>query len=286
VRRRIDARVPRGAPPRSRLLLWVVVAVTALAVAGCGSRPDPLGQAREAAKKTLGLTGVTYDLRLKGQRLFPGLLGGRAAYDLRSGLGYEALTLGNRDGSTRKLFFDFLPAAFYLTPYPAPAGLLPAGKAWISVPVVPGGGPLASQVEGLAPELALSEIAWGAEQATHVGRRVVQHVPLDEYRVTVDLQKALARAKHAGRPAVAAAIESEIRTGGSKRVPVTVWVNGPGYVAQVEKTVPGTGLGTASFSLSSFAARFNRTTPDPATIVPLAAIAHPERSIWSRASGT
>jgi hypothetical protein len=268
-----------------RLPLALVLAVALLAVTACGSSPDPLVQATNAARKTLGLNGVTYDLRLRGQNLVPGLLGGRAAYDLSSGLGYEALTLKTADGSTRKLFFDFLPAAFYLAPYPAPSGLLPAGKTWISVPIV-AGDPLASQVEGLAPELALAEIAWGGEQATHVGRRVVQHVPLDEYRVTVDLQKALARAKHAGRPAVAAAIESEIRRGGSKRVPVTVWVNGPGYVAQVEKTLPGTGLGTASFSLSSFAARFNRTTPDPATIVPLVSIAHPERSIWSRASGT
>lgn len=285
MRRRIEARVPRGTPPRSRLLLAVLVAAASLALAGCGSSADPLGRARKAANKTLGLTGVSYDLRLKGQSLFPGLLGGRAAYDLRSGLGYEALTLKNADGSTRKLFFDFLPAAFYLMPYPAPPGLLPAGKGWISVPVV-AGDPLAAQVEGLAPELALSEVAWGGEQATHVGRRVVRHVPLDEYRVTVDLRTALTRARRAGRPAVAAAIESELRNAGSRRVPVTVWVNGPGYVARLDKAAAGTGLGTASFSFSGFAEKFSRTTPDPATIVPLVAIAHPERSIWSRASGT
>jgi hypothetical protein len=284
VRGRIDARVPRETRPRSRLLLAVVLAVAALALAGCGSTPDPLGRARSAAKKTLALTGVTYDLRLEGQSLFPGLLGGRAAYDLRSGLGYEALTLRNADGSTRKLYFDFLPAAFYLMPYPAPAGLLPAGKSWISVPVV-AGDPLAAQIEGLAPELALSEVAWGGEQATHVGRRVVQHVPMDEYRVTVDLRKALARARRAGRPAVAAAIESELRNAGSSRVPVTVWVDGPGYVARLDKAAAATGLGTASFSFSGFAERFNRTSPDPATIVPLVAVAHPELSIWSRASG-
>src|SRR5690242_8197705 len=76
VRRTIDARVPRDA----RVLL-AVLAVASLAVAGCGSSPDPLGKARDAAKKTLGLSGVSYDLRLQGQSLFPGLLGGRAAYD-------------------------------------------------------------------------------------------------------------------------------------------------------------------------------------------------------------
>ena len=125
------------------------------------------------------------------------------------------------------------------------------------------GDPLAAQVEGLAPELALSEIAWGGTHATHVGRRVVGHLPLDEYRVTVDLERALARAKRAGRPAVAAAIASELQRGGARRVPVTIWVNGPGYVAQLEKAAPGTGLGTTSYSFSGFAAEVQQDAARP-----------------------
>jgi hypothetical protein len=280
VRGRIDARVPC----RSGLLL-ILVACAVLALCGCGSSPDPLSRATDAAKKTLALPGTSYTLRLRGQQLFPGLLGGRAAYDFKSGLGYEALTLQNKDGSTRKLYFDFQPRAFYLTPYPAPAGLLPAGKTWISLPVV-AGDPLAAQIEGLAPELALSEVAWGGEQAAHVGRRIVGHVPLDEYRVTVDLRKALAQAKRSGRPAIAAAIASELQSGGSPRIPVTVWVNGPGYAAQVEKSKPDAGLGTASFAFTGFADKFGTNAPDPSQIAPLVSIAHPGRSIWSRASGT
>jgi hypothetical protein len=257
-----------------------------LALSGCGSSPDPLGRAASAARKTLGLSGVAYDVRLRGQRLFPGLLGGKAAYDLSQGIGYEALTLQNPDGSTRKIFFDFLPRAFYVTPYPAPAGLLPDGKIWISVPVARGG-PVAVQAAGLAPELALAELAWGGVGATHVGSSVVSHLPTDEYRVTVDLAKALAEAKKAGRPAIAAAIAAELKTGGARRVPVTVWVNGPGYIARIEKPVPGSGLGTAAFTFSSFDAKFGRNPVDPSQIVPLGAVARPGRtSVWSLATGT
>jgi hypothetical protein len=286
VRGRIVARVAYGARPRPRLPLAVALAVVALAAAGCGSRPDPLQQAKDAAKKTLALPGVGYDVRLSGQKLFPGLLGGKALYDLSSGLGYEALTLQAADGSQRKLFLDFLPGSFYVQPYPAPAGLLPEGKFWVSVPVARGG-PVAAQAGGLAPELALSEILWGGESAKHVGTPVVSHVPMDEYRVTVNLEQALAQSKKSGRPAIAAAIAAELKAGGSKRVPVTVWVNGPGYAARIEKPVPGTGLGTATFTLSSFSVKFARTNPDPTQVVPLGAVVRPGRtSVWALSTGS
>jgi hypothetical protein len=261
--------------------LALVLAVAALGVSGCGgSSGDPLANAVDAARMTLGLPGVVYDLQLERQRLVRGPLRGRAAYDLRSGLGFERLTL-----KTRRLFLDFLPGAFYVAPDPAPPGLLPAGKPWISAPLV-AGDPLAAQAEGLSPELALSEVAWGGEHAEHVGTRVVGHVPLDAYRVTVSLPKALAAARQAKRPALAAAIESELLSSGARRIPVTVWVNGPGYVARVERKVPRSALGTTTFTVTDFAARFNRAWPDPAQLVPLVALAHPERSLWARAAGS
>ena len=200
---------------------------------------------------------MTFDC--SGNASCRGLLRGRAAYDLRSGLGYRAPDAEERGRSTRAVLR--LPAGSLLrAPYPAPAGLLPAGKAWISVPVV-AGDPLAAQVEGLSPELALSEVAWGGEHASTSARAWSGHLPLDGYRVTVDLQQALARAKRAGRPASRRRSQSELQTSGANAVPVTVWVNGPGYVAQLEKSAPGTGLGTTSYSFSGFAPKFNRTGP-------------------------
>jgi hypothetical protein len=264
--------------------------VTIAATAGCGASPDPLQQVVGAAKKTLALPGVSYDVTFDGSRLFGpsvDLLGGRAAYDFTTGVGYEALTLRYRTGGNRKLYLDYLPAAVYLAPWPTPAGLLPAGKIWISVAFTGAGAaanrPLAAQVEGLAAELPLEEVAWGARTASHVGTRVVRHVPMEEYRVSVDLAKALSATRRKGRVAAAAAIEGELRAARSGRLSFTVLVTGAGHVATIEKAIPGSGLGTASFSFSSFHAQFNRSRPRPSQTVPLASITE-ARFLWKIAA--
>ena len=264
-----------------------MLAVAAVALCGCGTSPDPLHEVVGAAKKTLALSTVSYNVTLDGPRLFgpsSDVPGGRAAYDFPAGLGYEALTVKRRDGGKRTLYLDFLPAAVYVAPWPTPAGLLPAGKIWIAVafagPAAQANRPLAPQLVGLAPELPLEEIAWGARAASHVGTRVVRHVPMEEYRVSVDLAKALSAAKRARRVAVAAAIASELRAARSGELSIAVWVTGAGHIARIDATVPGSGLGTVSLSFSSFHARFNRNPPRPAQAVPLASITEP-RFLWS-----
>src|SRR5262249_48041927 len=145
---------------------------------------------------------TSYYLTLEGQRLSgPSveLPVGKAAYDLHAGVGYEALTVLGHGGARRTIYLDFLPAGVLVAPWPTPAGLLPPGKPWTAVACggrgAPGvGAPLPAQLEGLAPELALDEIAWGARSATSLGTRTVNHVPMHEYRVSVDLSKALAAA--------------------------------------------------------------------------------------------
>jgi hypothetical protein len=266
--------------------LAVVLAV-ALTLCGCGASPDPLHEVAGAAKKTLALSGVSYIVTLDGPGLFgPSIetVGGRAAYDLRAGLGYEALTVQRRNGDKQTVYVDFLPAAVYVAPWPTPAGLLPAGKIWITVgfagPEARANRPLASQLQGLAPELPLEEIAWGARAASHIGTRVVRHVPMEAYRVSVDLAKALSTARRAGRIAVAAAIESELRAVRSGRVSLDILVTGAGHIAKIDATVPRSGLGTASFSFTSFHAQFNRNPPRQAQAVPLASITEP-RFLWS-----
>jgi len=269
--------------------LAVVLAV-AIMLCGCGASPDPLREVVGAAKKTLALSGVSYIVTLDGPHLFgPSIetAGGRAAYDFRAGIGYEALTMQKREGGKRTVYVDFLPAAVYVAPWPTPAGLLPTGKIWIAVaftgPEARANRPLAPQLEGLAPELPLEEIAWGARNASHVGTRVVRHVPMEEYRVSVDLAKALSTARRAGRVAVAAAIESELRAARSGRVSLDVLVTGAGHIAKIEATVPGSGLGPASISFTSFHAQFNRNPPRLAQAVPLASITEP-RFLWTIAT--
>jgi len=261
-------------------------------LAACGAKQDAAKQAVAAARKTLALPEVSYNVTFAGDRLFgPSLtlLGGRAASDLSSGLGYEALKLQGKDGHTQTLFLDLMPKVAYLSPDPAPAGVLPQGKLWITVPFDQGDAAeqrLAAQLEGVAAELPLAEVAWGAKDVSRVGTRVVQHLPATEYRVTVDLAKALAAAKRSGRTGLAAATASELRAARGKPVVVTMWVNGPGYVSQLEHAAPGTGLGTATVSITGFTGRLRPNPPLDSQSVPVASVVPPGRSLWDVATGS
>ena len=146
--------------------------------------------------------------------------------------------------------------------------------------------PLAAQAEGLAPVLLLDEVAWGARSASSVGTRVVENVPMGEYRVSVDLARALAAARRARGAGIAAAIERELDASPSGRVSIVVWVSGPGYVGKLESEVPGSGLGTASFWFSSFTTPYTGTGPPASQIVPLAALARGGGSLWAIATGS
>ncbi len=270
----------------------MVLVALAIVLGGCGASVDPLHEAVQATAKTLALPGTTYTVTFGGPRPFHGavnVLGGRAAYDFRAGLGYEALSLVAKDGSSRTLYLDFLPAAAYLAPSPAPAGVFPPGKSWISVPLGAKSatrGALAAQLAGLAPELLLDEIVWGARSASPAGSSVVGHVPMSRYLVSVDLAKALTAARRAGRPALAAAIVDELHASRSGRVELEVWVNGPGYVGKIKGPVPGSGLGTPTFAFSSFTAKFTPSQLPASATVALDSLRPSSRSLWAIALGS
>lgn len=276
-------------PVKRSARAWIVLGVAAAALCGCGASGDPLRQVTGAANKTLAVQWARYEVALEHQRLFVSpiaVAGGRAAYDFRTGLDYEFLQLELRAGSYQTLFFDLEPATFLLAPV---AGGLPAGKNWISVPLAGAGTDrmLAAQTEGLAPVLALDEVAWGARSASSVGARVVENVPLDEYRVSVDLAKALSAARSAPRAGgIATAIEQELDASPSGRVSVLVWVSGPGYVGKIESAVPGAGLGMASFWFTSFTKPYTGNGPPASQIAPLASLARAGRSLWAIATGS
>jgi hypothetical protein len=264
-----------------------------VAIASCGGGGNPLGQVVDAANATRALSGTSYYLTLAGERLGTSsvrLPTGKAAYDFRAGVGYEALTVQPHSGDTRTIYLDFLPAGVFVAPWPTPSGLLPPGKIWIAVPFAGAGAPrptdpLPAQLEGLSPELALDEIAWGARSASSLGTRTVNHVPMHEYLVSVDLAKARSSAQRAGKRAIAAAIASELRASPTGRAAIKVWVTGPGHIGKIEATPPGTRLGRATFQFTSFDARFNRTPPRASQSVPLGKISEPSsRSLWTIAT--
>ncbi|HEY1777876.1 MAG TPA: hypothetical protein VGG41_17105 [Solirubrobacteraceae bacterium] len=263
--------------------------LAAVALYGCGAGGDPGREVKSAVNKTLAVSWGRYELGLGSQHLFPPTItvqGGRAAYDFRTGLGYEFLQFQSRSGSSQTLYYDYEPTRFLLAP--AVTGALPAGKAWISAPLTGPGAHrvLTAQAEGLAPLLLLDEVAWGPRNVSAVGTRVVQSVPTQEYRVSVDLATARSVATKAGRRGIAAAIEQELEATPSGQVAVLVWVNGPGYVGKIESEVPGSGLGTVSFWFLSYVKPYTGIGPPASQVVPLNSLARDGRSLWAIATGS
>ena len=269
----------------------VVVALAAAALGGCGSGGDPARQVAAAVSRTLAVQWARYEVALARPQLFAApvaVQGGRAAHDFQTGLDYAFLQLRLRPGSYQTLFFDLEPSALLVSPSPLPSGALPTGKLWISAPL---SGPhvdrtLAAQAEGLTPVLALEEVRWAARSVSSLGGHVVEGVPMQEYRVSVDLARALSTARRAGRSALAAAIEQELSSSPSGRVPIAVWVSGPGYVGKIQSSVPGSRLGSVSFWFLSYTRPYTGAAPPSSQVAPLASLAHGGRSLWAIATGT
>jgi hypothetical protein len=267
--------------------LWLL-AVVAFALAGCGGGGDPSNQVVGAARKTLALHWVRYDLTFEHPQLFaPSIrvVGSRGAVNLQARLSYAFLDLQRRDNGSQVLWLDLTPTTLLVDPEPPPAGMLPAGKVWISAPLS-GADALAVQAEGLGPELPLDEISWGTQGAAHVSSSVVGHVPTDQYRVTVDLRKARTAAEKAHLDTVAAAISGELHASASPRLSLLVWVNGPGYVSRIDEVIPGAKLGAVSLLFTNFRLRYTGTLPSPAHVVPLSSLSLGTRSVWAAATGS
>jgi hypothetical protein len=263
----------------------------AVVLSGCGASGPPLHRVSGAVRKTLAVTWARYELALDRPHLLAAPIvvqGGRAAYDFRTSLGYEFLQLQLRKRSYQTLFCDLEPTTLLVAPSPAPTGVLPAGRGWISAPLTTSAADhaLAEQAEGLAPALLLDEIAWGARTASSAGTKVVESVPMAEYRVSVNLAGALAGARRARRGAIVDAIEQELRATPSGRVSIAVWVNGPGYVGRIASAVPGSGLGTTTFLFSSFSTPYTGTLPPASQVVPLASLERGGRSLWAISTGS
>lgn len=271
-----------------RLTRWVWVAAAVFVLAGCGASAKPGDHVVGAARKTLALHWVRYDMTFERPQLFDPsirIVGGRAAFNLEARLGYAFLDLKRQGGGSQTLWLDLTPTRVLVDPEPPPAGLPPGGNIWISARLS-GADALAGQAEGLSAELPLEEIEWGVESATHVGSSVVGHLPMDEYRVTVDLRKARAAAERAHLAALAAAIRSELRASSSPRLSLRVWVNGPGYVGRIDEIIPGSRLGTVSLVFTNFRLRYTGTLPPSSQTLPLSGLSAGTRSLWAVATGS
>jgi hypothetical protein len=263
---------------RRHLLLLLAAVATTFTLAGCGgASSDALHAVSTATTTTLSQTLVS-DLTLQGATLdgqARTTVNGTGAFAFDTKRGYERIDLpANSHHAAGSEFLDFLPAGFYFTrTSSAGATTLTSGKPWVSTALTGPGSVDALvprfvlQVEALSPQLLLDELAGGAEAATHLGEPVVDHVPLSEYRVSVSLTKAASTVSGALRTA----IEDERTANGSATVPLTVWVDGPGHIVQVQGAVPGSGLGTVSMQLSSFGLKIPENLPTSSMLLQITA---------------
>ena len=240
-----------------RLLASVTsfAALVAIGLTGCAGSTDPLTSVSTAVDTSLShafnarvkLTGAeALGAKPKGELL------GAGTFDVGRGLGYERVDLpGPLDQAKRppRDYLVFLRDKIFLAP--AAQSALPEGKSVISVPLTGAGAAAAganrfvAQAMGLNPVLLLDEIAAGGTAATKTGSELVQHVHFTDYRVTVNLRRALSRVHGPFARAERIAIRQQLAALGPGRavVEIDVRTDSAGFVRGLDTTIPGAKLG-------------------------------------------
>ncbi len=277
-------------------MLAILAATGVACLAGCGGAGDAKTKVISAAATTLSQSAAS-SLTIQRGGLFAGAptrtVFARAGSLFDRALGYEAIDVPDLDHHHGgRVYLVFLPSSVYISPSSGARAVLPSGKSWVAVPINASVDVVfphsVEQLEGLNPQLLLDEVAWGTVRAAAAGQDVINHVPYATYRLLVSLPRALAMAKGPGAQAIRLALEGQIaalRSGhptNPAAVPLTVWLDGPGHVAQVRGVVPGSGLGTVEIALSGFGNPIRTSLPDASSLVPVTALPRPVGGIRSR----
>ena len=286
----------RGRRPR---FVWMFLAGSlALATAGCSTggysssgatagatrpalvpAPATLNGVPAAAARTLTQRALI-GWKLQGAQIFGPVRAavfGQGPFDLKANRGTETIDLpelAHHEPGTEHAIY--LPAKVYLQPKGRGVTVLPRGKRWLSASLL-GSEPVntnfpsfVAQVEGVNPVLLLAELEWGATASVPIGpgRQIVDHVPAQRYRVTVDLGRALAAGGGPLANVVSQAIQEQLTAAGGQRTfTMLTWLDHQGRVVQMQAKPPGTGAGTELLAISSFGARVRVTAPTPAQVV-------------------
>ncbi len=247
-------------------LLMVVAVAAASTLAGCGGSSDPKQSVLAAATLTASQS-ASAKLTLEGSTAFGAahlLVVTRAAFAFPTRIGYERVDLPPAQ-KPRKAYLVFLPNKVLLAPILAGGAALPEGASWVSASLT-GPGFVAqtafprfvAQVEGLNAQLLLDEILWGTTSASLVGEPVINHVPLSEYSVSIDLKRVLS--KRTGATGRRHESGRRAATRRPRRSPVrrriSVWIDGPGRIVMLRAAFPGSGLGTVTMVLYGFGVKF------------------------------
>ncbi|HLY50152.1 MAG TPA: hypothetical protein VKR21_13240 [Solirubrobacteraceae bacterium] len=223
--------------------------------------------------------------RLRGAQVFGSSRApvfGQGPFDLKRGRGSETIDLpelAHQEPGTEHAIF--LPGRVFLQPKGRGVTVLPRGKRWLSASLI-GSEPVntnfpsfVAQVEGVNPALLLAELEWGATASLRLGpgRQIVDHVPAERYRVTVDLEQALAVAGGPLAGVFSQAIQEQLTAaGGARTFTMLAWVDHQHRVVQVQTRLPGTGEGTELLALSYFGSPVRVSAPAPAEVVDINAL--------------
>ena len=267
----------------------LLLAVAALALSACGSASDPVATVVGAAQKTAGLSWVRYQIRFTGSHLFPptiGVTGARGAFEFQPGSTTRSSACGDTRAH-RRTCSSIRRQGACGSPAARPRWLVSSRK-----------------------ELDLSSIptarrcrsarrsGWRARSAPGPGRDQVgssngvvsrhsRRQPRADERV-----RGLGEARQGPFGSSCARRDGDCggdrpRTACSRsgRLNIDVWVNGPGYIAKIYGPVPGSRLGTASLTFSSYMEPYAGSFPPASAVAPLALLHPGGRSIWAVAAG-
>jgi hypothetical protein len=267
-----------------RLLVPVAAVLAGAGLAGCGGATDPMPTVTRATETSradsyignVTATGAAALGARPAQRLH-----GVGAFDSNRRLAFERVDLpGPLDANKvpPRAYLVFAPRRILVIP--AAGSPLPPGKKVISVALParaetdPHAARFVQQAMGLNPQLQLDQILWGGTSAAETGSETLDHVPYTDYRVQVDLRRALARAQGPFARAERTAIRHELAALGQSRhvVPVDVRIDSAGYVRRLRTTVPGSGLGALAMDLATYGATFKPSFPPASQVVGFGAL--------------
>ena len=249
-----------------------------VALSGCGGAAtiDPLAQAAQVSGESPGAH-VSMTTQVSSSQLSAPLTIGAAGYvDLHQRSGRFTIDLSGipqlaaLGGGGRYAEEIFLFPVFYLKA-PFLASRLPGGRTWMKVDLQAAGqsaGINVSQLSSLGGSNPADTLQYlrGAGQVSKVGSELLEGVPTDRYRATIELDRLVQRAPAAER----ASIEQSVAQLGKltrPSFPMEVWVDPQHRVRRmrfaITESLPGVGSTTTTLD-----AHYTDYGPVPAVTPP------------------
>jgi hypothetical protein len=129
----------------------------------------------------------------------------------------------------------------------------------------------ASEIAQRDPSASIDALRGASGKVKKVGSEKIRNVQTTHYRVTLDLEKAVANAPEAERDNV----RTSVAALGTSRVPADVWIDGKGRLRQLRLRLTGDSVSSPSsvtFTFFDLGTHVTVTRPDPSTVLDLADI--------------